>query len=169
MADERARVHVAFSRGALGLLKPMGHSLVPASFAVLAISLFAQAPKPKIFAQRLVETEMDKHPDLLIIVFHVTPPGEKENVIIASNIGRIGKKADEDDTRVMNTGKPNLEVNATGDHFEVEMAERDKGGKVIGALAVVYAYKDGVDKEKLHAKAEEIRKDVEAQVPTRAK
>jgi hypothetical protein len=140
-----------------------------ACLAALAVSLFGQTPKPKILAQRLVETEMNKHPDLLIIVFHVTPPGEKENVIIASNIGRIGKKADEDDMRVMNTGKPNLEVNATGDHFEVEMAERDKAGKVIGALAVVYAYKDGVDKERLHAKAEEIRKEVEAQVPTREK
>jgi hypothetical protein len=49
------------------------------------------------------------------------------------------------------------------------MAERDKAGKVIGALAVVYAYKDGVDKEGLHAKAEEIRKEVEARVPTREK
>ena len=141
--------------------------LLPACLAALVLPLIAQMPKPKIFAQRLVETEMDKHPDLLIIVFHVTPPGEKENVIIASNIGRIGKKADEDDMRVMNTGKPNLEVNATGDHFEVEMAQRDKTGKVVGALAVVYAYKDGVDKEKLHTKAEEIRKEVEAQVPTR--
>ena len=45
-----------------------------------------------------------------------------ENVIIASNIGRIGKKAVEDDLRVINTGKTNLEVNAKGDHFEVESA-----------------------------------------------
>ena len=44
----------------------------------------------------------------------VTPPGKTENVIIASNIGRIGKKADEDDMRVIETGKPNLEVNKKG-------------------------------------------------------
>ena len=108
-------------------------------------------------------------PDLVIIAFHVTPPGEKENVIIASNIGRIGKKADEDDMRVINTGKPNLEVNATGDHFEVQMAQRDKAGKIIGALAVVFPYKEGMDKEQLHAKGEEIRKEIEGQVPTLAK
>jgi hypothetical protein len=143
--------------------------LLVSSLAFFLYGLYGQSHKPKIFAQRLVETEMEKHPDFLIIVFHVTPPDQKENVIIASNIGRIGKKADEDDMRVINTGKPNLEVNATGDHFEVEMAQRDKSGKVIGALAVVYAYKEGVDKEKLHAKAEEIRKEVEAQVPDRAK
>ncbi len=36
----------------------------------------------------------------------VTPPGMTENVIIASNIGRIGKKVDEDDMRVIETGNP---------------------------------------------------------------
>src|SRR5215471_8213533 len=145
------------------------HLLVPCLAAGFASLLYPQGPKPKIFAQRLVESEMEKHPDLLIIAFHVTPPGEKENVIIASNIGRIGKKADEDDRRVINTSKPNLEVNATGDHFEVQMAQRDKAGKIIGALAVVFPYKEGMDKEQLHAKGEEIRKEIEAQVPTLAK
>jgi len=145
------------------------HLLLPCLAAGFVSLLYAQSPKPKIFAQRLVESEMEKHPDLLIIAFHVTPPGEKENVIIASNIGRIGKKADEDDMRVINTSKPNLEVNATGDHFEVQMAQRDKAGKIIGALAVVFPYKEGMDKEQLHAKGEEIRKEIEAQVPTLAK
>ena len=143
--------------------------LLPCLAAALVSLLCAQGPKPKIFAQRLVEIEMEKHPDLLIIAFHVTPPGEKDNMIIASNIGRIGKKADEDDMRVIKTGKPNLEVNATGDHFEVQMAQRDKVGKIIGALAVVFPYKEGMDKEQLHAKGEEIRKEIEAQVPTLAK
>jgi len=123
----------------------------------------------KIFAQNLVEETMEKHPDLLIFVFHVTPPGQTENVIVASNIGRIGKKADEDDMRVINTGKPNLEVNSYGDHFEVEMALKDGAGKTIGALAGVFAYKDGDDKEKLHQKAEAIRLEVEKQAPTKAK
>ena len=143
--------------------------LLPCLVVAFASLLGAQGPKPKIFAQRLVEIEMEKHSDLLIIAFHVTPPGEKDNVIIASNIGRIGKKADEDDMRVIKTGKPNLEVNATGDHFEVQMAQRDKAGKIIGALAVVFPYKEGMDKEKLHAEGEEIRKEIEAQAPTLAK
>jgi len=56
-------------------------------------------------------------------------------VIIASNIGRIGKKADEDDMRVIETGKPNLEVNKKGDHFEVELVMQDQSGKTIGPSA----------------------------------
>ncbi len=146
---------------------------------VLALSLVGQtkapaaatwkAPAGKIVAQKLVEDTLEKHPDLLIFVYHVTPPGQTTNVIVASNIGRIGKKADEDDLRVINTGKPNLEVNATGDHFEVEMALKDAAGKTIGALAAVFAYKEGDDKEKLHQKGEAIRLEVEKQAPTKAK
>jgi hypothetical protein len=123
----------------------------------------------KIFAQKLVVQAMEKHPDLLIFVFHVTPPGETTNVIVASNIGRIGKVADEDDLRVINTGKPNLEVNTTGDHFEVEMALKEGSGKTIGALATVFAYKAGDDQEKLHQRGEAIRVEMEKQIPTKAK
>ena len=123
----------------------------------------------KIFAQKLVEDTMDKHPDLLIFVFHVTPPGTTKNIIIASNIGRIGKVADEDDLRVINTGRPNLEVNSYGDHFEVEMALKDTSGKTIGALATVFPYKNGDDQEKLHLKGEAIRAEVEKNISSAAK
>jgi hypothetical protein len=77
------------------------------------------------------------------LAMHVTPPGKTENVIIASNNGRIGKKADEDDMRVIDSGKPNLEVNKTGNHFEVELVIQDQSGETIGAIGVVFMYKDG--------------------------
>src|SRR6516164_8949941 len=131
--------------------------LLPCLAAALVSLLCAQGPKPKIFAQRLVEIEMEKHPDLLIIAFHVTPPGEKDNMIIASNIGRIGKKADEDDMRVIKTGKSNLEVNKAGNHFEVELVILDQAGTTLGAAGVVFNYKEGDDKGKLEKAAEQIR------------
>ncbi|HKE23200.1 MAG TPA: hypothetical protein VKB88_12620 [Bryobacteraceae bacterium] len=88
------------------------------------------------------------------------------NPIVASNIGRYGKKADEDDLGVIKTGQPNLEVNATGYHFEGEMALHDTSGKVIGAIAEVYNFKDGDDKEALHTKAETVRAEIEKLVPS---
>ena len=52
---------------------------------------------------------MDKtlaaHPELIILAIHATPPGSKTNVILGSNIGRIGKAADDDDLRVINQGE----------------------------------------------------------------
>jgi hypothetical protein len=76
----------------------------------------------KVVDQKVVGQELAKHPDIIILVFHVVNKDGSDYPIIASNIGRYGKKADVDDLRVIHTGKPNLEVNSTGNHFEVEMA-----------------------------------------------
>jgi hypothetical protein len=105
----------------------------------------------------------------VIFVLHVISPDGSDYPIIASNIGRYGKKADEDDLRVIHTGKPNLEVNEAGNHFEVEMALHDASKKVIGAVACVYNYKNGDDKEAFHNKAEQVREEVEKQIPSVAK
>ena len=117
-------------------------------------------------AQKLVDAAMAKHPELLILMMHVTPPSGKDNIILASSIGRHGKKADEDDMRVIETGKPNLEVNATGRRFEVELVLLDQAGKNIGALGTVFAYKDGDDKSKLQKQAELIRDELRKQIPS---
>ena len=37
-----------------------------------------------------------QHPDVIILALHATPPGNPADVIVGANIGRIGKKADED-------------------------------------------------------------------------
>jgi len=122
----------------------------------------------KTHAQKLVDETVAKHPDVLVLAMHVTPPNSSENVIIASNIGRIGKKADEDDLRVIRTGKPNLEVNNTGDRFEVELVLQDVSGKTIGALGVVFPYKAGDNKSEFQRRAERIRDDLRKQIPTLA-
>ena len=138
--------------------------------AAAVIPLFGQgtpaAAKPNTYAQKLVDQELAKHPDIVILVFHVISKDGSDYPIIASNIGRYGKKADEDDLRVIHTGKPNLEVNTAGNHFEVEMALHDTSKKTIGAIACVYNYKNGDDKEALHKKAEAVRAEVEKQIPS---
>src|SRR6516164_7893165 len=133
-----------------------------------AMPLAAQSPATgKTYAQKLVDETLAKHHELLILVMHVTPPNSSENTIIASNIGRIGKKADEDDLRVINTGKINLEVNEKGDHFEVELVLQDQSGNTIGALGTVYRYKAGDDKAKFQRTAEQIRDELGRQIPSK--
>ena len=107
--------------------------LLAALAAAIALPLHAEIPL-KIYAQELVDRTVAKNPELLVVVMHVTPPQSKDNVIIASNIGRIGKPGDEDDMRVINTGKANLEVAHGGERFEVELVLRDMSGETIGAL-----------------------------------
>jgi hypothetical protein len=124
--------------------------------ALLTPSLFAQVA-PKSYAQELVDSTLAAHPDIAIMALHVTPPKQPDNIIIASNIGRIGKKADDDDMNVVTNGKTNLEVNKAGDHFEVELPLQDVTGDRVGALSIVYPYKTGDDKTALEKRAEQVR------------
>ncbi len=127
--------------------------------AALALPASAQTPA-RIYAQELVDKAVARHPELVVLAMHVTPPGSGDNVIIASNIGRIGKKADEDDTSVLKSGRPRLSLNKTGDHFEALMPFLDANGRQIGALGEVFAYKQGDDKDALAKKAEQIRNEL---------
>lgn len=123
------------------------------------------APAAGLYAQQLVDEFMAKHPEIEIFVIHATPPDSDYNVIAGSNIGRIGKKADNDDMRCIFTLKPNLEVNSTGKRFESEMPLHDRAGKVIGALGVVVAYKKTDDKQALFKHADQIRVELEKKIP----
>src|SRR5713226_1390423 len=140
------------------------------TFAILfASAQFALAQEGKrIYAQKLLDETLAKHKEVVIMAMHVTPPGKNENVIVASNIGRIGKKADEDDLRVIETGRPNLEVNKKGDHFEVELVLQDQSGKTIGAVGIVFNYEKGKEPE-FQKKAEQIRDEMKEKTLTRAK
>ena len=123
------------------------------------------APPAGTYAQQLVDEFMSRYPEIEIFVIHATPADSDYNVIAGSNIGRIGKKADNDDMRCIYTLKPNLEVNSTGKRFESEMPLHDRSGQVIGALGVVVAYKNGDDKQVLFKHADQIRVELEKKIP----
>jgi hypothetical protein len=122
------------------------------------------APK-NIYAQELVNQTLASYPDLLVVAMHVTPPGHRENVIIASNIGRIGKPADAEDRLVITTGETLAKVNRLGDRFEVELVMHDSSGKPIGALAIVFPYNAGDEAATFKSRAAAIRDELAARIP----
>ncbi|MDB5675344.1 MAG: TonB-dependent siderophore receptor [Sphingomonas bacterium] len=123
---------------------------------------------PNTYAQQITERTVAKHPDLLVMMIHATPPGGGKNVIIGSNIGRFGKVADEDDGRVINAGSTNLEIGGDNDRFETELPLNDAHGKRIGALGLVFSYHDGADKDAIHAHGRAIRDEIARQIPNSA-
>jgi hypothetical protein len=147
------RIAILFCTAAVALPVAAGSTVAPA----------------KIYAQALVNQVVAKYPDLLVVAMHVTPPKASENVIIASNIGRIGKKADAEDLKVINTGETLAKVNKNGDRFEVELVLHDVSQKPIGALALVFPYKAGDDKSQFEKRAEMIRDELGRQIPQAAK
>jgi hypothetical protein len=142
-------------------------------FCIAAVALPVDAGSTvapaKIYAQALVNQTVAKYPDLLVVAMHVTPPKASENVIIASNIGRIGKKADAEDLKVITTGETLAKVNKNGDRFEVELVLHDASRNPIGALVIVFPYKAGDDKPQFEKRAEMIRDELGRQIPQAAK
>jgi len=138
--------------------------------SAIACALHAETFTPKnIYAQMLVNQVIAKYPDLHVVAMHVTPPNETENVIIASNVGRIGKRADAEDLRVIRTGETLAKVNKNGDRFEVELLLHDTSGRPIGALAIVFPYTAGDDPEQFKKRATKIRDELSAKIPQLAK
>jgi hypothetical protein len=123
---------------------------------------------PNTYAQQITERTVARHPDLLVMMIHATPPSGGKNVIIGSNIGRFGKVADEDDGRVINAGSTNLEIGGDKDRFETELPLNDAHGKRIGALGLVFSYHDGADKDAIHAHGRAIRDEIARQIPNSA-
>jgi len=128
---------------------------------------YSSAYTGRTFAQLLTERTIARHPELLVMMIHATPPGATTNVIIGSNIGRIGKAADEDDLRVIDKGETNLEVGGDNDRFETELPLLDAGGTRIGALGLVFSYNGG-DKQAIHKRGLAIRDEVAKAIASNA-
>lgn len=111
----------------------------------------------KTHAQKIVDAVYEAHKDLIVIAMHVDLPKDGGNVILASTFGRIGKKGDDDDLRVIRTGEVKSAVYAEGKRWGVAMPMYDVTGKTIGAVNFGYAFKAGDDESVLLAKATAIR------------
>jgi len=118
-----------------------------------------------IYAQKLVNETIATYPDLLVLALHVTPPRSSNNVIIASNIGLIGKRADAEDLKVINTGETLTKISQFGNRTEVEQPLHDSSQRRIGAIAMVFPYKAGDDKSQFVVRATKIRDELERKIP----
>ncbi|AXF25919.1 hypothetical protein CUJ89_36585 [Burkholderia pyrrocinia] len=143
-------------------IRAAGAALALAS-AAAAFAATLAAP----YAQQLVDITLAAHPELTILALHVTPPTERDNVIIASNIGRIGKRADADDLAVLDSGRPRVEVTKTGD-LSVELPMHDARGKTIGVIGSTFRYAPGTDRNVIVRQAEQVRDELAGRTPSLA-
>jgi iron complex outermembrane receptor protein len=121
---------------------------------------------PNNHAQALVDKILGRHAELLILALRTNPPKATDYPIIASNIGRVGKKSDADDLRVIQTGQPNVRIDpSTGRRIEVELPLQDKSGKTIGAMSAVYAYTKGDDEARYVKQAVSLREELGGMIP----
>lgn len=143
-----------------------------AAFAALvAISAKAdpswgKAADNHIFAQKLVNDILSGHPDLKVVGLHAVPPGAKDEVLIACNLDRIGKKDDDDDIAVATQRQSILSPNLTDPtKFEVQLPLFDIAHRVIGSTGFVFNYHEGDDQIDLLKQATSIRDSIAYALP----
>lgn len=103
----------------------------------------------ELFAQKLMDEAAAKHPEIVNIQLHMTPPycpdqaqqAPKycpDNIIVASGNARekVGKKSDEGDLNVIRSAKPLVETTKVAGMFDTTYPLYDQRGEVIGAVGV---------------------------------
>jgi hypothetical protein len=132
----------------------------------VADQTLGKAANNAIYAQTLVNEQMAKHPELLVLGVHAPKPGAKDSHMIAANLDRIGKDDDEDDLAVAKERKTILAPNMKEPtKFEVAVPLEDASGKVIGSLSTVFKYAAGDDEVKMHVAALAIRDEMAKKIP----
>jgi hypothetical protein len=133
-------------------------------------------PAQKIYAQKLSDETMAKHPELLSITLHGVPPGQQDvyTMFAGSYPDRIGNPDDPDDIDVSKKGITILDprwhrTHDTDSKFVVLMPMRDKSGENVGL--VVYAFRNplnpntSVAEKEFFAKAAVLRDSLAEQIP----
>lgn len=122
--------------------------------------------QPKTLSQKLVDELAKKHPELVRIGLHVTPPGSAENIIVASNVAaKIGQKSDPEDLQAMKSGRP--VVLKEGTNFDVTLPLHDATGKVIGAIGLTLKPSDGEKEAGAKRRAQAIAGELEKQIASK--
>jgi len=121
------------------------------------------------YAQYLVDDTLATNPGIEVITLHArTPRSGPGYPIIASNIGRIGKPADEADLQVISSGKVQSAVDAKGRRLESKVPLQDASGATLGAVAIIFPYRALSNVERLQSLAEKIAASLRERIPTAA-
>ena len=127
---------------------------------------YRDAADNKIRGQMLLNNVVAHHPELFVIGFHARLPGAANSTVFASNLNRVGKKDDDDDVAAAKEAKticgPRLD---NPQKYEVEMPLRDRAGRVIGALSLIFPFHPGQDEVPLFAASTRIRDDLAKLTP----
>jgi hypothetical protein len=117
-------------------------------------------------AQKLTMQALARHPDILVVAMHVTPPGGKANKVIAINVPKfIGRDSDEVDTDTEKTGKIVMQVIPKTHRLEVHMPMLAADGSRVGTVCTVYLWEDESQAADLFARSLAMRDELRPQIP----
>jgi hypothetical protein len=123
----------------------------------------------KIYAQKLVDDLFAKRNDLVSMGIHVTPPGQPDNIIIASNVAsKVGKKSTGDDMGVMRTGTPLVKLKSEN-VYDIVLPIYDASGTTIGIIGMNLRCNAGEGEAVALERARQIVEGFKKQTPSTAR
>jgi hypothetical protein len=119
-----------------------------------------------VLAQRLTIQTLQRYPDLLVLAFHVTAPGESVNRVVGINQPKfLGRASDDVDHEVAKSGKMIVQVIPATHRMEVHMPLRASDRSLVGTLVTVYLWQNEAQAPELIARSMKIRNELQSQIP----
>jgi hypothetical protein len=116
------------------------------------------------FAQALTDQSLKRHPDVLVVAFHVQIPGEQINRVVAINQTQWGKflwrPSDDIDTDTAKTQRTIVQVIPATHRMEVHMPLHTKTGDTIATFVCVWSFSDEEEAPELMRKSQKIRDEI---------
>jgi hypothetical protein len=113
------------------------------------------------FAQALTDRSLLRHPDALVVAFHVQIPGEPINRVVAINQAQWAKflwrPSDDIDTDTAKTQRTVAQVIPATHRMEVHMPLHSSSGETIATIVCVWNFKDEEEGPELMRKSQQIR------------
>lgn len=119
-----------------------------------------------VLAQRLTLETLARYPDILVLAFHVTAPGETTNRVVGINLPKfLGRASDDIDHDVAKTGKMIVQVIPSTHRMEVHMPLRAVDGSLVGTLVTVYLWRQETEAPGLISRSMKIRDELQPRIP----
>ena len=134
------------------------------SAALPAQSVYVPVNAP--YAQSLVVTTKNAHPELQKLGLHAIPPGEQAYAIIANPIpSKIGKESSGSDLTVVSSRKPFAKADEKGKFYDLRLPISDASDNFIGIVVMEVPFNAATDLNDALAKAATVRDELQKKIP----
>lgn len=150
-------------------LRDQLQNVIPSIETLFAPFIVTASPTDNL-AMHLTMKELARHPDLWVLAFHVTPPGDTANRMIAINDPQyLGHQSEELEEVISKNGNTVLEAMPENHRVETHVPLRTADGRLIGTLATVYLWQnERTDIPDMLIRTIAVRDEMEKEIPSLA-
>src|SRR5262245_40236845 len=144
------------------------HAMVAVAALTLAAHPFSASGQT--LAQHLVRDMVAKHSEVLSAMELAVLSGNRCATVASTDPKDVGEKCDADEKAPIRTGQPDVDAPSKEDPvYDITQALHDASGNLVGAVGMDIKPSAGKDRAAVVAVARELLRELEAQIPSKAK